>query len=148
MARFRISLGKDPAHRAASIFIRMQVFVLEGQIAPEDEFDRNDNLNNLYAVAFDGELPVATNRLIIENETTARITRVATLKDYRHQHLGSRLLKAMEEKAAEMGIVELQIHSEVPAIPFYLANDYTIHSEEYFEDGVACRTLKKTLIKQ
>lgn len=143
MDKLHIFIGSEPWHRAASLFLRMQVFVLEGKIAIEDEFDENDGENTVYALAFDGNLPVSTNRLVIENQTTVRITRVATLNEYRHRGIASKLLTTMEAYIAEHNFNEILIHSEIQALPFYLVNGYEIASEPYLEDGVPCQTVRK-----
>lgn len=143
MEAFTFVIDQTPWQRAASCFIRMNVFVLERKIAIEDEFDDKDVDGTTYAVAYKGNLPVATTRFIKNNAQVAQITRVATLKDYRGCHLGSKLIQMMEEYARSEGVVQLDIHSELTAVAFYEKNGYVPSSEIYLEDGVECQTLTK-----
>ncbi|WP_086350878.1 GNAT family N-acetyltransferase [Candidatus Enterococcus clewellii] len=146
MDSFSFVLNNTPWQRAASCFVRMTVFVLERHIPIQDEFDENDGDGTTYAVAYEGELPVATARFTKVADGFAKITRVATIKDYRGYHLGSKLIQLMEEYAASEGIEKLDIHSELTAVEFYKKNGYVLSSEVYLEDGVECQTLTKTII--
>lgn len=143
MDSFTFLLNNTPWQRAAALFVRMNVFVLEREIAIADEFDEKDVDGTTYAVAYKDNLPVATARFIKNEDKVAQITRVATLKEYRGRHLGSKLIQLMEEYAVSEGIVQLDIHAELTAVEFYEKNGYVQSSESYLEDGVACQTLTK-----
>ncbi|GAA3025973.1 GNAT family N-acetyltransferase [Tetragenococcus solitarius] len=145
MEEVKIIIGKQAWQRAASIFIRMQVFVLEKQISLQDEFDENDTENAIYAVAYKGNLPVATARWLKIDEERVRITRVATLKEYRGKHLSSEILKQLEEYSRVSAYKKVDIHSEVTALPFYLKCGYQISSDVYYEDDVPCQSVEKYL---
>lgn len=142
---FDLRIGSEPALRAASIYVRMQVFVLERGIAIDDEFDANDVPGVTYAVIFDGKTPVATGRFLREDDGSARLTRIATQADYRGQHLGTQIIRALERQAQDMHIHDLAIHAEVTAIPFYAGLGYHAVSPVYKEDGVPCRVMSRTL---
>lgn len=58
----RTTIGSEEWQRAASIYVRYKVFVLERGIAKEDEFDQNDTEGRVYANLFIGEEPVSTGR--------------------------------------------------------------------------------------
>ncbi|WP_225353646.1 hypothetical protein [Lacticaseibacillus sharpeae] len=75
---YDLQMGSAPWLRAAAIYLRMQVFVLERTIKIEDEFDKNDVPGVVYAVIFDGKEPVATGRFLREGDDAARLTRIAT----------------------------------------------------------------------
>lgn len=141
----KIITGNQPFQRAASCFIRMNVFVLERTIPLEEEFDELDLPETVYTVIYDDKRPVATGRYIQENETTARLTRIATLKEYRGRQLGSQVVQSLENYAAEQQVRQCLIHAETDALPFYLSLDYVPISDIYLEDGVPCQTLQKQL---
>ena len=94
----------------------MRVFVLERGIAIADEFDRNDVPGVTYVVIYDGDEPVATGRFLREDEDSGRLTRIATLADYRGQHLGSQVVTALERFAQNQHVRHLEIHAEATAI--------------------------------
>lgn len=144
MENIEITIGKQVWQKAASLFIRMKVFVFEVQISLQDEFDENDTDQAIYAVAYHGNLPVSTARLLID-EDSARITRVATLKEYRGKHLSSEIIKRLENYSQKAGYKKIMIHSEVAAIEFYIKCGYHISSDIYYEDNVPCQTVEKCL---
>lgn len=140
-----VHIGKESWQRAAAYYVRMSVFVIERSIALEDEFDDLDTDETIYSVLYDGSLPVATGRFIKENQETCRLTRIATLKEYRGQHLGAKIIRSLEEKAIREGFKQAVIHSELTALPFYQKQGYLVTSDIYEEDGVPCQTLSKIL---
>ena len=52
MEKVSLEVGTAVYLRAASSYIRMQVFVLEKSLALSDEFDQNDTPDTIYAVLF------------------------------------------------------------------------------------------------
>lgn len=139
----KLVVGKQRWQRAASCFIRMQVFVLEQKIPLEEEFDDNDLDETVYAVLYDDNKPVSTGRFLQE-EDAARMTRIATLPEYRGQHLGSKIIYALEDHAKAQGLKKVVIHADLTALPFYQKLGYVPYGEVYLEDGVPCQSLKKT----
>ncbi|OJG45590.1 hypothetical protein RV04_GL001879 [Enterococcus hermanniensis] len=121
----------------------MNVFVIERYLAIVDEFDTQDTAETIYSVIFDEFKPVATARLLIENEQTVRIGRVATLKEYRGQNLGSQVVSVLEACAIERGYQQSLVHAELTAEIFYQKMSYSRIGEPYTEDGVDCITLMK-----
>ncbi len=141
----KIVIGNQTWQQAASIFIRMKVFVLEGQISLQNEFDLNDNNNAVYTVAYHEDLPVSTARLLKIDDESVKITRVATLKEYRGNHLSSEILKQLEDYSRTRGYKKVIIHSEAVALVFYLKCGYEISSDVYYEDGKSCQSVEKYL---
>lgn len=145
MDNLKLEVGNAAYLRAASSFIRMQVFVLERSLALADEFDQNDTSDTIYSVLFDGAVPVATARLLGGEDKVARIGRVATLKEYRGKQLGRQVVKALEDVALEQQAKQLLIHAELTAAGFYEKLGYLKIGEPYEEDGVSCITLEKRI---
>ena len=139
-----IHIGKESWQRAAACYIRMTVFVIERSIALEDEFDTLDTDEAVYSVLYDNSLPVATGRFIKESKLVCRFTRIATIKEYRGQQCGAKIIYSLEEKAKRDGFQQAIIHSELTAVPFYQKQGYVIISNIYEEDGVPCQTLSKS----
>ncbi|MBO0448844.1 GNAT family N-acetyltransferase [Enterococcus sp. MJM12] len=141
-----LKLGNENFQRAASCFIRMEVFVLERNIPLAEEFDNLDTPERVYAVVYDENLPVATGRIVIEDEKTIRPTRIATLKAYRKQNLGAKIMKAIEAYGVKNGYIHSLVHAEQTAVGFYQKLGYKICSDIYYEDGVPCQSLEKALV--
>ncbi|GAX06584.1 GNAT family acetyltransferase [Secundilactobacillus pentosiphilus] len=142
-----IHTGSEPWNHAAALYIRMTVFVLERTIKMQDEFDDNDETDRVYTVIYtdDGQ-PVATGRFQTIDKTTMRPGRIATIKDYRGQHLGAKVISTLEEYGRTHGYVKSVIHSEMTAKGFYERQGYQVSSEPYEEDGVPAITLTKQLL--
>ena len=145
MADLRLEIGSANYLRAASSYVRMQVFILERNLSLADEFDRNDTLATIYSVLFDGSRPVATARLLTEAKDVARIGRVATIAEYRGNHLGSQVVKALEKAAKQKRYNQILIHGDLSAAAFYESLVYLKRGEPYEEDGVSCITLVKMI---
>lgn len=142
-----LKIGNENFQRAASCYVRMEVFVLERGIPLAEEFDALDTPERFYAVIYDEDLPVATGRIFIEDEKTIRPTRIATLKEYRKQNLGAKIMTAIENYGVENGYVQSLVHAEQTAVGFYQKLGYTICLDIYYEDGVPCQSLEKRLVK-
>ncbi|MGT2911219.1 GNAT family N-acetyltransferase [Streptococcus cameli] len=140
-----VLVGSQPFQRAASIYVRFSVFVLERDIALSDEFDAHDEKGTVYAVVYEGVKPVSVGRFLPETRKKARLTRIATLKKYRGMGYASKVLQALEEHAYQKGYTTIIIHSELVAKPFYEKHGYQAFGEVYEEDGEICQSLRKKL---
>lgn len=138
-----VKVGPDPYLRAASAYIRYQVFVLERGIPAAEEFDAHDLPQTVYAVAFAGDHPLATARLLNASDNQVRITRVATLKTARGKSYGRQVVEALEQEIKAQNYKSIEIHAETDAIPFYEKLGYQINSEIYYEDGQPCQSVIK-----
>lgn len=143
MIQMKTEIGNEIYLRAASYYVRMNVFVIERHLAIADEFDDQDTAETIYSVVFDELTPVATARLLIENEQTVRIGRVATLNEYRGKNLGREVVSGLEAFAIEQGYQRSLVHAELTAELFYQKMGYSRVGEPYDEDGVDCVTLTK-----
>lgn len=120
--------------------IREKVFVLEQGF--ENEFDDIDNIA-YHLVVFDKE-PVGTARMFDE-EGTMILGRIAVLKEYRHLHIGSQILQALENKAKELGYHEVVLSAQVRAKSFYEKNGYVCFGEEYLDEYCPHIHMKKMI---
>ena len=139
----KLLVNSDIWNQAAAFSIRYKVFVVEQAIAKEEEFDAIDQSQPIYAVIYDQNLPVATARLVIDNEKTCRVSRVATLEEYRGQGYGSQVVQAIESCGLKEGFKHCLIHADLRAVPFYQKLGYQICSEIFIEDGVECLLVDK-----
>lgn len=144
-AEERLVLGNQDWLRASACYVRMNVFVLERNIAIEDEFDYLDTPDRVYAVLFVGKEPVATGRFVQESDEMARLTRIATLAHARGKGYGRQIIQALEQHAQTEGIRRIVIHSELTAKTFYEALGYQTCSDVYEEDGELCQSLEKLI---
>ncbi|MDN7144946.1 GNAT family N-acetyltransferase [Liquorilactobacillus mali] len=145
MEKLEIKVGAFDYLRASSCYVRMSVFVLERDLSLEDEFDNNDRETTIYSVIFSNKKPISTARFLPLDEDIVRITRVATLKEYRGKKLGTKVVRSLENIAQQKNFKKIVIHSEMTAVTFYETLGYVRSGDIYQEDGVACVNLIKTI---
>lgn len=118
--------------KAAAQQIREQVFILEQQIAPEDEWDAEDAVATHFVLYHDQEA-VATARLLPND----RIGRVAVLAQYRGQGLGAKLMQNVLDFAQQQGRTQVHLSSQVQAMAFYQALGFVAAGEPYLDCDIA-----------
>ena len=115
--------------------IRTEVFVEEQNVDPDEEYDGLD-ARCLHALAVDEEG---------RGVATGRIGRMAVVKEYRGQGLGSKLLSLLEETALEQGLNRVALHAQTYAIPFYEKSGYIALGDEFLEADIPHYLMEKTL---
>ncbi len=121
--------------------IRYTVFVEEQNVPVELEWDEWDEPSwHALALAGDGT-PVATGRLLPDGH----IGRMAVLKAARGTGVGAQVLRALMEKAAQLGYPELVLNAQTHAAPFYLRAGFAQSGEEFEEAGIPHIEMRKRL---
>ena len=126
--------------RAHAAPIRFAVFVEEQRVPPEIELDEMDE-RCLHAVAFHGNLPVGTARLLPDGH----IGRMAVLKEWRGHGIGGRMLSTLIERARARGDRELILSAQVHAVAFYRAHGFVEEGAEYLEAGIRHQSMRRKL---
>ncbi|MEK4359074.1 GNAT family N-acetyltransferase [Paenibacillus sp. FSL M7-1455] len=129
--------------------IRKKVFVEEQNVPLDlevDEFDTiSDDVHHLLVQDENGDY-VATGRLIYYNNDTAKMQRIAVLKEHRQGGYGRILLMALENRARELGLAYALLDAQCQAEGFYAKLGYETISKEPFDDaGIPHVRMKKTL---
>jgi len=128
--------------------IRFRVFVEEQKVPAEEELDRYDESpeSAIHVLAIvDGE-PAGAGRLIEYDPQTAKLQRLAVLKQYRGQGVGKRLVQELEQHAERLGydccILDGQCHAE----PFYASLGYVpISDKPFYDAGILHVRMKKSI---
>ena len=115
-ARVSIRILPWQSARAEAQRVRETVFVVEQGVPPEIELDEFDAVS-LHAVAFDGDAPVGTGRLLPDGH----IGRMAVLTAFRGKGIGGALLGALMKAAKARGDREVMLSAQVGALRFYRA---------------------------
>ena len=89
--------------------IRKKVFANEQKYPISVEFDDHDKTCDHLLLTVDGT-PAATARVFMTDEQTAKIGRLAVLKEYRGQHLGAELIKELKKTNP---LVEMNIFNSI-----------------------------------
>lgn len=133
------SFEKDIADLRA---VREPVFILEQNVAREEEWDELDALSH-HVIARDlrGQ-PIATGRLTPER----KIGRMAVLKEWRGRGVGAAVLRTLIERARELRYPEVYLHAQVNAIRFYEKFGFSAYDDEFLEANIRHRRMRLTLL--
>lgn len=117
--------------------IRMKVFVEEQKVPQDVELDEYDESPAAcrHILVRDGERPVATGRWKVMEEGTAKLQRIAVLREYRSQGVGRLLVQALEADAKRCGMRAAVLDGQCAAERFYHRLGYRIESPEPFLDA-------------
>ena len=136
MAMTYIEIGEWAVMQSAAQSVRTAVFVKEQGIAPEDEWDTDDD-TALHAVMFDVNGQVLGNaRLLQPSATIAKVGRMAVLKDARGNGYGARLLQALIRCARQRSHKEVRLSAQRTAEGFYAAHGFVTVGEPFDEVGI------------
>jgi ElaA protein len=124
--------------------IRMEVFVGEQRVPPNEEMDELDAVAVHVLALVDGQ-PVGTGRLILQDSETARVGRMAVLKPRRGAGVGSAILLRLMEIARERGIRTVTLAGQLHAIPFYERFGFVAHGDVFLDAGIEHRTMDRAL---
>ena len=128
---FRVQSGHWNKLEQEAKFIRKQVFIIEQNIPEEEEWDDQDMISDHFVV-YDQDQPIATARLLQNNS----VGRVAVLKAYRGQGIGSMIMLEIIRQAHQQDRTFLQLSSQVHAISFYEKLGFSIQGDAYDECGI------------
>ena len=122
--------------------IRRQVFICEQNVPEELEWDEFDTLAQ-HVIALNSEKKaVATGRI----KADGHIGRMAVLKSYRQQGIGSKILLALLDIAHDKKLDSVYLHAQTSAIAFYEKHGFTCSSEEFLDAGILHKSMYKKII--
>ena len=134
------------AGRAGAYYVRIQAMARKHQIPLDVEFDEHDTPDTMYIVAVDDYLPIATCRLYPEDDQRMMLGRIVVLPEYRHQGIGTRVVREAETWARELGYAIAVVESRDNKIPFYESMDYVADFDRKIEgETFTCFRMEKNL---
>lgn len=122
--------------------IRQAVFIDEQKVPEELEWDEHDNTSTHFLVTLNNKA-VASARL----KADGQIGRMAVLKKYRNQGIGSRLLQYVLQYAASHKLAPLYLHAQLDAVPFYEKQGFIARGEVFYEADIPHRAMLKISAK-
>jgi predicted GNAT family N-acyltransferase len=125
--------------------VRREVFIIEQNIAEEEEYDGLDN-DSLQFIARNAEEVIGTARVRFLSPDHAKIERMAVLKQFRRQGIGMHILTCIEEELKGRQITEAVLHAQMIAVPFYKACGFTSIGDTFYEAGIEHIKMQKRLI--
>jgi predicted GNAT family N-acyltransferase len=132
--------------RDAAYAIRYAVFVKEQGIPVELEIDDYDPIAE-HALAFvDGQC-IATARVYLDEQepSKAKIGRMAVLKEFRSQGIGTALLGEAIRAGMMQGASVFELHAQQSAAPFYTKLQFKPHGAIFDEVGIPHQCMRLVL---
>ena len=125
------------AARDAAYAIRHAVFVEEQGISAELEIDDYDPIAE-HALALVDDRCVATARVYLDEQdpSKAKIGRMAVLKDFRGQGIGTALLGEAIRAGMMQGASIFELHAQQSAAPFYAKLQFKPDGPIFDEVGI------------
>ena len=131
--------------QAGAYYVRIHAMAKKHHITLRQEFDEHDGPETRYIVVTDNDFPVATARIYELDRNSVMIGRVVVLPEYRHQGIGTMVVHACEEWAAELGYEKAVVESRENKIEFYQAMDYKAVGEPVEGETFRCIRMEKKL---
>ena len=135
-----LRIGDWAALGPAAAQVRTEVFVREQGIPAELEWDADDRLC-LHCVAFDGDEPVATGRLLPDGH----IGRMAVLAGWRRSGLGGAILERLVDAAREHGHVQAMLNAQRYVEAFYERHGFQTVGQPFQEAGIEHVAMRRAL---
>ena len=132
--------------RDAAYAIRYAVFVKEQGIPAELEIDDYDSIAEHALAYVDGQC-VATARIYLDeqNASKAKIGRMAVLKDFRGQGIGTALLGEAIRAGMMQGASVFELHAQQSAVPFYAKLQFKPEGAIFDEVGIPHQRMRLVL---
>lgn len=132
--------------RAGAYYVRIQAMAKKHHITLRQEFDEHDTQETKYIVILDDDFPIATARMYQLDAESVMIGRVVVLPEYRHQGIGTKVIRECELWAQELGHQKAVLESRDNKIPFYRQLGYKECGEQFIEgDTFRCVRMEKLL---
>jgi predicted GNAT family N-acyltransferase len=130
--------------QAGAYYVRIQAMAKKHHITLRQEFDEYDTPDTKYIVVTEDEFPIATARMYPVGEEMM-IGRVVVLPEYRHKGIGSKVVKACEEWAVELGYKKAVVESRDNKTEFYKQLGYVACGETVEGETFRCVRMEKML---
>jgi predicted GNAT family N-acyltransferase len=126
--------------------LRIEVFVEEQQVPPDEEIDDIDP-DAVHLVVLDGGGKVlATGRFFDADGRgmIGRIGRMAVAKSARGRGVGRMILRGLMVEGLRRGFGKMILDAQVQAIPFYEDSGFVAYGEEHLDCGIPHRMMEIT----
>ena len=139
-----VKLVETEAELEEAIGVRMRVFVIEQAIPAEEELDQED-ATATHIIAHCRGRVIGAGRLVLGEDLTARIGRMAVDQPWRRQGVGGRILQYLEAEARSQGMVRASLHAQEYVKGFYAAHGYREHGDLFLEVDIPHIEMRKEL---
>ena len=120
-------------HQSVLSDIRNQVFVVEQEVDPSDEYDEQDSIADHFVALNEAGQALGCARLV----ASGQIGRMAVYEQHRGTGLGANLLQAAVEEAKSQGMPRVFLHAQAYAEEFYRKGGFVVCGSPFSEVGIA-----------
>ena len=143
MEELTVKLVETEEEMEGALSVRFRVFVAEQQVPMDEELDEFDASATHAIVLSQGEV-VATGRIVYGNEdSAARIGRMAVDMEWRRKGLGGQLLTFLEEEAASRNVSTYILNAQEYVKQFYANHGYVELGETFLEADIVHILMRK-----
>lgn len=122
--------------------LRIEVFVTEQKITEPELDDVDLTAYHVFGTAPDGTI-VAVSRFFFEDGKLL-VGRVAVKESYRREHLGSKMMGALEEYVKDNQLTDaIYLHAQLYIKDFYANLGYEVAGPVFYEAGIDHVMMKK-----
>lgn len=126
---------------AALTTVRRAVFIVEQGVPELLELDEHDAGSHHVLVCDRQGQPVGAGRI----KPDGQIGRMAVLKAWRGQGIGSAILESLLEHARQQGHARVFLHAQQSAVRFYQQSGFVVRGEMFEAAGIQHRAMEKVL---
>ena len=138
-----VKLVETEEEMEGALSVRFRVFVAEQNVPMDEELDEFDSSATHAIVLSQGDV-VATGRVVYGNEdSAARIGRMAVDMEWRRKGIGGRLLTFLEEEAATQGGSTYILNAQEYVKDFYASHGYVERGETFLEANIVHILMRK-----
>lgn len=140
----RVIAAQSAELRWKAYALRHEVFVVEQRVPPELERDEKD-AEAFHVIALEGDRCVGTGRLVRQAGGVGRVGRMAVDARFRRSGVGAQVLEALEARAREEGLREIELHAQCYVEEFYRRHGYARAGDVFEEAGIDHVVMSKRL---
>ncbi len=134
---YRVILANSKELKKKAFAIREEVFVVEQEVASDEEFDEFEDESQHFVALDDNDDPIGSARWR-RTEKGIKLERFTVKKKLRGKGLGTAIVQAVLDdlkKKAETGTF-LYMHSQLDAVPLYAKFDFQKKGDQFDECGI------------
>ena len=121
--------------------VRERVFIQEQHVPEALEWDGLDD-EAIHVVAQDNHAQVIGTARLLQD---GHIGRMAVVPEWRHQGVGSAMLRELLEIAQQWKLPRVFLHAQTSATGFYERHGFHKQGEEFMDAGIPHRYMQRTL---
>ncbi len=142
---FTVRVAHSDLEREDAFSVRRKVFVEEQGVPLSLELDELDQTAAHFVVYAENQ-PIGAGRIRDASKGIGKVERVCILKEFRGNHLGNLIMKALEEYAVNTEMHKIILNAQSYAIPFYEKLGYVTTSPEFMDADIPHRAMEKIMI--